>query len=252
MKRRNMLGLSAAAAGATFSRPLGAVFPGKQEIPKKKLKILVAGAHPDDPETGCGGTILRYTQAGHEVTSFYLTRGEAGIPGKSHEEAARIRTAELTGSCRIMNARPIFGGQIDGDTEVNHERYKAVRKMLDAEKPDIIFTHWPVDTHRDHRACSILIYDAWLAQGMKAALYYFEVDTGGQTQTFHPTDYCDITPVIQQKHEACFVHKSQKIKEETYPEFHEKMELFRGLEYGCNYAEAFVHHERSPERWIPD
>ena len=145
----------------------------------------------------------------------------------------------------------VFGGQIDGDTEVNRARYEAVKQMLDAEKPDIIFTHWPVDTHRDHRACSILIYDAWLAQGMKAALYYFEVDTGGQTQHFHPTDYRDITPVVQKKHEACFVHKSQKIKEETYPEFHEKMEIFRGLEYGCEYAEAFVHHERSPEGWMP-
>ena len=247
-----MLGLSAFAAGATLSHPLQAMAAEKQSEPHRKLKILVAGAHPDDPETGCGGTILRYTQAGHEVTSFYLTRGEAGIPGTSHEEAARIRTAELRQSCEIMHAKPVFGGQIDGDTEVNRARYEAVKQMLDAENPDIIFTHWPVDTHRDHRACSILIYDAWLAQGMKAALYYFEVDTGGQTQTFHPTDYCDITPVVEKKHEACFVHKSQKIREETYPQFHAKMEVFRGLEYGCDYAEAFVHHERSPEGWIPD
>lgn len=251
MKRRNMLGLSAFAAGAAFSRPLHAETSIRQEEPTRKLKILVAGAHPDDPETGCGGTILKYTDAGHDVTAFYLTRGEAGIPGKSHDEAARIRTAELTEACRIMNARPVFGGQIDGDTEVNRARYEAVKQMLDTENPDIIFTHWPVDTHRDHRACSVLIYDAWLAQGMKAALYYFEVDTGGQTQNFHPTDYCDITPVVQEKHEACFVHKSQKIKETTYPEFHALMEKFRGLEYGCDFAEAFVHHARSPEAWIP-
>ncbi len=246
-----MLGLSAAAAGAAFSRPLDAMNPEKPELPEKKLKILVAGAHPDDPETGCGGTILRYTQAGHDVTAFYLTRGEAGIPGKTHEEAAKIRTAELREACKIMKAKPVFGGQIDGDTVVDRSQYELVLAMIKNENPDIIFTHWPVDTHRDHRACSILIYDAWLAQGMKAALYYFEVDAGGQTQTFHPTDYCDITPVIQKKHEACFVHKSQKIKEETYPEFHTKMERFRGLEYGCDYAEAFVRHSRSIEGWIP-
>ncbi len=250
MKRRNMIGITAAAAGTLASVPLQA--SGKSlNPPGRKLKILVAGAHPDDPETGCGGTILRYTQAGHDVVAFYLTRGEAGIPGKSHEEAARIRTAELTEACKIMQARPAFGGQTDGDTVVNKDAYVAAKKMLDAEKPDIIFTHWPVDTHRDHRACSILIYDAWLAQGMKPALYYFEVDTGGQTQLFHPTDYCDITPVIDKKHQACFVHKSQKIKEETYPEFHAEMEAFRGLEYGCRYAEAFVRHPRSPEGWIP-
>ncbi|MCD6200993.1 MAG: PIG-L family deacetylase [Bacteroidales bacterium] len=250
MKRRNMLGVSVFATGAAIARPLHAASL-KPETIRQKLKILVAGAHPDDPETGCGGTILRYTRAGHEVVAYYLTRGEAGIPGKRYDEAARIRTAELTEACRIMGARPVFGGQMDGDTEVNRQRYDEVKQMLDEEKPDIIFTHWPIDTHRDHRACSVLIYDAWLSQGMKAALYYFEVDTGGQTQHFHPTDYCDITPVIQKKHEACFVHKSQKIRETTYPEFHEKMEIFRGLEYGSDYAEAFVRHARSPQGWIP-
>ena len=245
-----MLGLSVVAAGAAVSRPLqGSAL--RPEPSGKKLKILVAGAHPDDPETGCGGAMLRYALAGHEVVAWYLTRGEAGISGKSHEEAARIRTAELEQACKILHARPLFGGQIDGDTGVNRSRYEVVRKMMEEENPDIIFTHWPVDTHRDHRACSLLIYDAWLTMGRKASLYYFEVDTGGQTQHFQPTDYCDITPVVEKKHEACFVHKSQKIKEETYPEYHAKMEIFRGLQHGCKYAEAFVHHEQSPRAWIP-
>jgi len=246
-----MLGLSVAAAGAAVSQPLQAASLRLQP-PEKKLKVLVAGAHPDDPETGCGGTMLRYALAGHEVIAYYLTRGEAGIPGKTHTEAARIRTAELEKACRILHARPLFGGQIDGDTEVNKSRYEEVRQMMEREKPDVIFTHWPVDTHRDHRACSLLIYDAWLSMGRQAALYYFEVDTGGQTQHFQPTDYCDITPVVEKKHEACFVHKSQKIKEETYPEFHAKMEIFRGLQHGCDYAEAFIHHEQSPYSRLPE
>ena len=54
-------------------------------------KLLVAGAHPDDPESIAGGTILRYTDAGHEVVCLYLTRGEAGIPGKTHAEAAAVQ-----------------------------------------------------------------------------------------------------------------------------------------------------------------
>lgn len=57
-----------------------------------RLKVLVVGGHPDDPESGCGGTIARYAEAGHAVTVLYLTRGEAGIDGKSHDEAARIRS----------------------------------------------------------------------------------------------------------------------------------------------------------------
>ena len=50
-------------------------------------KVLVIGAHPDDPETMCGGTMLRLKELGAEVVSVYLTSGEAGIRGKSHEEA---------------------------------------------------------------------------------------------------------------------------------------------------------------------
>jgi GlcNAc-PI de-N-acetylase len=51
------------------------------------LKILCVGGHPDDPESGCGGTLAKLSAAGHDVTTLYLTRGEAGIPGKSHAEA---------------------------------------------------------------------------------------------------------------------------------------------------------------------
>ena len=49
--------------------------------PAAKLKVMVTGGHPDDPETGCGGLIALLTAAGHEVTVAYLTRGEAGIAG---------------------------------------------------------------------------------------------------------------------------------------------------------------------------
>jgi len=97
----------------------------------KKLKIVVAGAHPDDPETGCGGTMALLADQGHEVISLYLTRGEAGIPGKSHDEAARIRTAEVKKACEILKARPVFAGQIDGDTKISNQHYKEFAQILD-------------------------------------------------------------------------------------------------------------------------
>ena len=50
---------------------------------EKKMKIVVVGAHPDDPETICGGLMAMYSGLGHEVVSVYLTRGEAGIEGKT-------------------------------------------------------------------------------------------------------------------------------------------------------------------------
>ena len=85
----------------------------------KPLKVVCVGAHPDDPESGCAGTLARYAAEGHKVTVVYLTRGERGISGKSLDEAARIRTAEAEAACKMLGATPRFVGQIDGDTEVN-------------------------------------------------------------------------------------------------------------------------------------
>src|SRR5437899_13110216 len=84
----------------------------------RKLKVVCVGGHPDDPESGCAGTLMRYTELGHSVTIIYLTRGERGISGKSLDEAARIRSAECEAACKIMGAKPVFFGQIDGATEL--------------------------------------------------------------------------------------------------------------------------------------
>src|SRR5947209_11662065 len=84
-----------------------------QATPNRRLNIVCIGGHPDDPESGCGGTLARYSALGHAVAIIYLTRGEAGIPGKSHEEAAAIRTAECEASCKILGAKPVFAGQSD-------------------------------------------------------------------------------------------------------------------------------------------
>src|SRR5437763_306205 len=105
----------------------------------RPLRIVCVGAHPDDPESGCGGTLARYASTGHAVTVIYLTRGEAGIPGKSHEEAAAIRSAEAEAACKILGAKPVFAGQIDGATEVSHKAAEVLGKLLAEEKPDVVF-----------------------------------------------------------------------------------------------------------------
>lgn len=228
--------------------PLGLLL-GASARPSTKLKVLVAGGHPDDPESGCGGTIARYADAGHDVIALYLTRGEAGIAGKSHDDAARIRTAEAEHGSAILGAKARFFGQIDGDTHVDRAAYAAMRELLERERPDVIFTHWPVDTHPDHRAASLLTYDAWMRTGSTAALGYFEVLTGDQTQLFHPTDYVDISAVAPRKRDAVMAHVSQKPGEWYLA--HERMSRFRGMEHGCEYAEAFVRHDRGPELPLP-
>lgn len=244
--RRTLLGHSGRLAGTVaFGLPLLESSFGEQpSAATRQLKVVVAGGHPDDPESGCGGTMARYADLSHDVVALYLTRGEAGIPGKSHEEAATIRTAECQKACEILKARPLFAGQIDGSTEVNPARYREFRKLLEAEAPDLVFTHWPVDTHPDHRAVSLLVYDAWLRDGKKFALFYFEVMTGSQTQLFPPTHYVDITDTEARKRAACYAHVSQDPP--SFYSHHEAMNRFRGMECGLKYAEAFTRHVQNP------
>ena len=248
ISRRGALKVIGLTTGATIGG-LPAFAQLKTEQNKEKLKVLVIGAHPDDPESNCGGTMVLFANAGHEVVSAYLTSGEAGIEDASYEEAAKIRNAEVMEACRILKVRPEFIGQIDGSTEINSEQYIRMFDFIKKEDPDIVFTHWPVDAHRDHRVCSLLVYDAWLLLQRKFDLYYSESMTGDQSMNFHPTDYVDITTVISQKHEACFAHKSQK-PEEWYFTSHGHMEKFRGMEYNCEYAEAFVRLFQKPGRSI--
>jgi LmbE family N-acetylglucosaminyl deacetylase len=175
------------------------------------------------------------------VVSVYLTRGEAGIAGKSHDEAAAIRVKEVKAACAVTGARFLFMDQVDGNTELNRERYRQMRELLEQEKPDVVITHWPIDSHRDHGICALLVLDAWRRLDRCFDLFYFEAMTGTQSQLFHPTDWVDISPVIEQKHAACRCHESQGM-DPLLDEWHIPMERFRGLECRCAYAEAFVRH----------
>ncbi|MDH5474955.1 MAG: PIG-L family deacetylase [Cyclobacteriaceae bacterium] len=243
LNRRQMLNTTAGVLGASlFSFPsFGRVSDRKQS---EKLKIMVVGGHPDDPETGCGGTICKLTAAGHEVISVYLTRGEAGIEGVSHDDAATIRTQEVAEACKITQAQPYFFGQVDGSTIINSDEYKKMALLIEEENPLIVLTHWPIDTHPDHRAAFNLVYNTWnsFRRDEKKAfdLYYFEVLTGDQTQHFSPTHYVDISNTFELKKEATMKHVSQKPIE--WYNHHEKMGEFRGLESGLNikHAEAFA------------
>lgn len=202
-------------------------------------KALIIGAHPDDPESMCGGTMLKLKEQGCEVVNVYLTAGEAGIPGKTHEEAAQIRREEAQKACEMLGMRYIFMTQVDGNTEINKTRYTEMKAIIEQEKPDLVITHWPIDSHRDHRVCSLLVYDAWRQTGHSFDLYYGEVMTGLQTQNFMPNCYVDITSVRDQKIAAYLCHNSQGL-DNNVKKYHDTMESMRGLEFQCKYAEAFI------------
>ena len=202
-------------------------------------KVLVIGAHPDDPESMCAGTMLKLKAMGAEVVAVYFTSGEAGIVGKTHEQARTIRQAEARKACEVLGVRAVFLTQTDGNAEVNKERYAEMKALIEAEQPDMVITHWPIDSHRDHRVCSILVYDAWRMTGRGFDLYYSEVMTGMQTQNFTPSLWVDITDYRDKKIEAYLCHESQEL-DGVIKEYHDTMERMRGMECQAKYAEAFV------------
>jgi len=137
----------------------------------------------------------------------------------------------------------VFFGQIDGATEVTRAHVDTMTKLLAARNPDVIFAHWPVDTHMDHQVASMLTIRSWMVLRTSPALYFFEVNSGSQTEGFLPNTYVDISSVVEQKKSALFAHVSQD-GQGIWREHHEVMAHWRGREVGVSAAEAFVHLNR--------
>jgi len=213
----------------------------------KKLNVVCIGAHPGDPEFGCGGTMAKYANAGHSVTFLYLTRGEAGDPSKSYAESAAIRTKEAEKACNILHAKAVFVGQIDGNTILSKEKNDEIAKLISLENPDLVFTQWPMDSHPDHQVTGMLGLTAWIRSSRLFQLYFYEVNTGSETMAFTPTDYVDISSVREQKKTAMYSHLSQD-PDGTYKSYFKPLEEFRGLECGVKAAEAFIHFKDKRER----
>jgi LmbE family N-acetylglucosaminyl deacetylase len=214
--------------------------------PARKLKLIVTGGHPGDPEYGCGGMVARSTDLGHEVVLLYLTEG---VPPEKPRADNAMRIAEGQKACDILRARPLYAGQVDSNAVVDRAHAESFRAILEAERPDAVFTHWPIDNHIDHRATSMLVYDAWLKLRKRFALYYYEVSNGEDTLQFAPTHFVDITSTEPRKRQACYAHASQK------PDFYYGLQdhvcRMRGIERGVRRAEGYVRHIQSPDFNLP-
>jgi N-acetylglucosamine malate deacetylase 1 len=247
--RRELLNnMSCAAAAALVTPSVYAI--DRSEAPlSRKLKVIVVGGHPGDPEYGCGGTVARYIELGHEVVLLYLNRGGAGSPKLPAGELAALRTAEAKRACEILKARPAYAGQVDGKPVVDAAHSEEFTKILEGERPDVVFTQWPIDNHPDHRATSMLTYDAWQHTGKAFAFYYYEVSDGEDTQMFSPTEYVDISTVEKLKRAACYAHASQT--PDRFYALQTEVARFRGIESGHAQAEAFVRHVQSSLDLLP-
>jgi LmbE family N-acetylglucosaminyl deacetylase len=240
--RRSLLKQSSLAGAALAAGPR--FVQADPQPPRRKLKVVACGGHPGDPEYGCGGTVARYTDLGHEVVLLYLNNGEW-----PPERATGHRAEEASRACEILKARPLYAGQQNGRAIVDPAHYEAFRKLLDAERPDLVFTHWPIDNHADHRAISMLVLDAFLKLGRRFALYFYEVSNGEDTIQFAPTHYVDISATEPRKRRACYAHASQT--PDRYYALQESVTRMRGIESGFRQAEAFIRHIQSPDAPLP-
>jgi LmbE family N-acetylglucosaminyl deacetylase len=223
---------------------IGATGEDKSVVPtteRSKLKVIVTGGHPGDPEYGCGGTIARYADRGDDVILLYMNNG-AWPP-----TPASVRTAEAKKACEILGARPAYAGQFNGHAIVDNDHYDEFRKIIDAEQPDVLFVQWPIDHHRDHLAMSILALDTWLKADRKYALYYYEV--GEDTMMFQPTEFVDISSLADRKRAACYAHASQT-PNYWYP-LQTQLADLRGAESGHKQAEGFVRHWQGKGNMLP-
>jgi len=195
------------------------------------MKILGIGAHPDDLEFGCGGTLSKFAAKGHSLHMLVMTHGSVGGD-------PRRRRAEQERSARMLKAKLHWGGFEDTSVPLTRELIRAVETRIEAVKPDVVLVNYAEDTHQDHRNVSRAVETA--ARYSKNLLFY-EVPT---TLDFNPGVFVDIGPVIARKVALLKCHSSQvyktRVKNLSIVESAKAAAMFRGYQDRVKYAEGFM------------
>ncbi|MEK7403775.1 MAG: PIG-L family deacetylase [Acidobacteriota bacterium] len=121
--------------------PLGAQ-EARGRTETQKLRIVVFGGHPDDPETGAGGLIALLARGGHEVIVAYGTSFRGDRKFFDQPETV-VRQREAAAACKILGATPKFFPYAHEKLAADAETQQAVSSWLAEARPDIVVTHWP-------------------------------------------------------------------------------------------------------------
>jgi len=196
------------------------------------MNILAIGAHPDDIEIGCAGTIMQYKESGAKV--FIMVMSDGSFGGN-----AGTRRMEQELSAKIMKVDKIFWGGFK-DTKLGYniqDLINGIEIVLKKVKPSFIFANHPKDTHQDHRSLAEAVTSA--TRNARNVLFY-EVPT---SIDFSPTVFVDISPFMDRKLKALNAHASQ-IDKTNIPgldisKIGRSAAYFRGIQGRVEYAEGF-------------
>ncbi len=218
------------------------------------------GAHPDDLEILCGGTLALFSKGKNKVFMCHACDGSRGSIEHTSEEILKIRRKEAIQSASIINAESIFGGFADGEVTLD---LKSRIKMIDVIRftdPDLIITHYSRDYHVDHANISKLVFDSIYPASIKLfktgyknidklpILYYMDPLAG---INFNPLEFVDISKTIEIKINMMLKMESQvsfleKIHDENIEEYIRTTARYRGYQAGASYAEGFIRHQMYP------
>ena len=222
-----------------------------------QVDVLAIGAHPDDIELSCGGTIAKLVKDGHKVALTDVTQGELGTRGNKD-----IRAKEASEAAKILGVVTRRNLKIpDGGIELNRANLKKVITLIRDLRPKILIIPHSVERHPDHVHTHSLCKEAWYYSGLGK----IETSLNGATQKPHrpdnffefmqwyeftPSFIVDISDTFDVKMKAIKAHSSQfydpKSKDpETIlsrPEFLERIRTeceYFGKKIGTKYGEAF-------------
>jgi LmbE family N-acetylglucosaminyl deacetylase len=194
----------------------------------KSNVILAIGAHPDDIELGCGGTIRAASAAGKRVVAVFLTKGEkSGDP--------KTRSMESKEALAILGVKEVYFGDFP-DTEIPNscKVIDFLENFFDTTKPETVLTHTVNDVHQDHRQVGWQSLSAF--RNVPRLLAY---ETPRATGAFNPAYFVDISNQVQYKWDALKCHLSQKQKRYLAYESMVNLSTFRGSQVNLSAAEAF-------------
>jgi len=230
------------------------------------MRVLAVGCHPDDLEINAFGTLARCVQRGDEVIICGVANGSGGSMVLSPAESAALRIREATAAAEVIGAKDYINLGVD-DLMIDARDQGLIDKMIDVirmAKPDMIITQSPNDYQRDHNEVHDLVFNAsfmatipnyvtqYPVHPIVAPLFFMEPSSGDH---FTPTDYVDITAVIEKKMEALACHASQVdwLKAHVGKDLltaTRAASMYRGKLCGVPYAEGF-HRSNDALRMTP-